>query len=266
MVTHFSIEPHVFAAAPEGGGVEVWSSIQHPYFLQGTLASLLDLPISRSGSTPGPWWRVRGKGFPKYEPLVAMIALELGRPVRLVLTLEETFQAVRRTNARLQLRSGFARDGRLVFIDAIEDFMMGAYADIAPVISKSSYFAAGPYKVGAVRAVVRGLMSHTTPSTAFRGFGAPQMTWAIESQMDAAARALTIDPVDIRLLNLAGPGEEIVPGDRAADGDWRQALNIAAKRVGWDEPLLPGHGRGISVGLKASATAGASYLHPPNPP
>lgn len=261
MVTHFSIEPHAFAAAPEGGGVTVWSSIQHPYFLQGTLASLLDLPISKVRvHAPDPGGGFGGKGFPKYEPLVAMIALELGRPVRLVLTLEETFQAVRRTNARLQLRTGFARDGRLVFIDAIEDFMMGAYADIAPrVISKSSYFAAGPYKVGAVRAVVRGLMSHTTPSTAFRGFGAPQMTWAIESQMDAAARALTIDPVEIRLLNLAGPGEEIVPGDRPADGDWRQALNIAAERVGWGEPLLPGHGRGISVGLKASATAGASY-------
>jgi CO/xanthine dehydrogenase Mo-binding subunit len=127
------------------------------------------------------------------------------------------------------------------------------------VISKSTYFAAGPYKVGAVRAVVRGLMSHTTPSTAFRGFGAPQVTWAIESQMDAAARALAIDPVDIRLLNMARPGEEIVPGDRPADGDWGQSVRIAAERVGWGEPLLPGHGRGISVGVKASATAGASY-------
>lgn len=261
MVTHFSIEPHTFMAAPEAGGVAVWSSIQHPYLLQRTLAQLLDMPISNVRvHAPDPGGGFGGKGFPKYEPLVAMIALELGRPVRLVLSLEETFQAVRRTNARLHLRTGFAADGELLFIDAVDDFLMGAYADIAPrVISKSSYFVAGPYKVGAARAVARGLMSHTTPSTAFRGFGAPQMTWAIESQMDAAARALGIDPVEIRLRNLAAPGDEIVPGDRPADGDWHQSLRIAAEEVGWGEPLPTGHGRGIAVGMKASATAGASY-------
>ncbi|MGI9647325.1 MAG: xanthine dehydrogenase family protein molybdopterin-binding subunit [Acidimicrobiia bacterium] len=261
MVTHFSIEPHAFAAAPEAGGVVVWSSIQHPYLLQRTIAELLELPIAKVRiRAPDPGGGFGGKGFPKYEPLVAMMAVELGRPVRLVLTLEETFQAVRRTNARLGCRMGFARDGELLFVDTVDDFLMGAYADIAPrVISKSTYFAAGPYKVGAVRAKVRGLMSHTTPSTAFRGFGAPQVAWAIESQMDAAGRALGIDAVDIRLRNLAAPGEEIVPGDRPADGDWRQSLRAAAEKVGWGEPLPAGQGRGIAVGLKASATAGASY-------
>jgi CO/xanthine dehydrogenase Mo-binding subunit len=261
MVTHFAIEPHAFMAAPDGEGLRVWSSIQHPYLLQSTLSNLLDLPISKVRvHAPDPGGGFGGKGFPKYEPLVAVIALELGRPVRLVLSLEETFQAVRRSATRIRIRTGFASDGELLFIDAIDDFLMGAYADIAPrVISKSSYFVAGPYRVGAARAVARGLMSNTTPSTAFRGFGAPQIAWALESQMDAAARALGVDPVEIRLRNLAAPGEEIVPGDRPADGDWRQSVLIAAERVGWGEPLPKGHGRGIAVGLKASATAGASY-------
>lgn len=261
MVTHFSIEPHVFMAAPDQGGVAVWSSIQHPYILQRTISEILGLPSAKVRiHAPDPGGGFGGKGYPKYEPLLAMMALRLGRPVRLVLTLEETFQAVRRTSSRLHFRTGFAADGSLLFIDAENDFLMGAYADIAPrVISKSSYFAAGPYKVGSLRATVRGLMSHTTPSTAFRGFGAPQMAWAIESQMDAAARALGLDAVDIRLRNLAAPGEEIVPGDRPADGDWREAVRIAAKQIGWDEPLAPGHGRGVAVGIKASATAGSSY-------
>jgi len=261
MVTHFAIEPHAFMAAPDGDGVAVWSSIQHPYLLQSTLSGLLGLPISKVRvHAPDPGGGFGGKGFPKYEPLVAAIALEMGRPVRLVLTLEETFQAVRRASARIHVRSGFAADGELRFIDSVGDFMMGAYADIAPrVISKSTYFAAGPYRVGAVRSLIRGVMSHTTPSTAFRGFGAPQVAWALESQMDAAARALSIDPVEIRLANLAAPGEEIVPGDRPADGDWRQAVRMAAAEIGWGEPLPPGHGRGVAVGLKASATAGASY-------
>lgn len=261
MVTHFAIEPHAFQAAPEDDGVVVWSSIQHPYLLQRTLSELLDLPIAKVRvRAPDPGGGFGGKGFPKYEPLVAMMALQLGRPVRLVLSLEETFQAVRRTNARIHMRCGFTAGGDLVSIEATYDFLMGAYADIAPrVIDKSTYFAAGPYKVNAVRAVARALSSHTTPSTAFRGFGAPQMAWALESQMDAAARALDIDAVEIRLRNLAAPGEDIVPGDRPADGDWRESVEIAAREVGWGEPLPPGHGRGIAVGLKASATAGASY-------
>lgn len=261
MVTHFAIEPHAFIAAPEGDGLAVWSSIQHPYLLQRTLAGMLEMPMSKVRvHAPDPGGGFGGKGYPKYEPLLALMAIELGRPVRLVLSLAETFQAVRRTNARLRLRSGFAEDGRLLFVDSVNDFLMGAYADIAPrVISKASYFAVGPYRVGAVRAKVRGLMSHTPPSTAFRGFGAPQMTWAIESQIDAAARELGIDPVEIRLTNLAAPGEGIVPGDRPADGNWAQALRIAATEIGWDDPLPPGHGRGIATGLKASATAGASY-------
>jgi CO/xanthine dehydrogenase Mo-binding subunit len=65
--------------------------------------------------------------------------------------------------------------------------------------------------------------------------------------------------VDIRLRNLAAPGEEIVPGDRPADGVWSESVTTAARELGWDEPLPSGHGRGIAVGLKASATAGASY-------
>jgi CO/xanthine dehydrogenase Mo-binding subunit len=77
--------------------------------------------------------------------------------------------------------------------------------------------------------------------------------------MDAAARTLGVDQVDIRLLNLSERGEDIVPGDRPADGDWRQSVQIAARTLGWGEPLAPGHGRGVAVGLKASATAGASY-------
>ncbi len=261
MVTHFSIEPHVFAAAPEGGGVTVWSTIQHPYILQRTLSRMLGLPFAKVRvHAPDPGGGFGGKGYPKYEPLVALMALELGQPVRLVLSLEETFQAVRRNSARLQLRTGFASDGRLLYLDAVDDFLMGAYTDISPrVISKASYFAAGPYRIPAVRALVRGLMSHTTPSTAFRGFGAPQITWAIESQIDEAARRLSIDRVDIRLLNLAKRGEEIVPGDKPVDGDWGEAVRTAADHLGWSDPLPPGHGRGIAVGIKSSATAGASY-------
>ena len=177
MVTHFSIEPHAFAAAPEGGGVAVWSSIQHPYFLQGTLASLLRYPhLKGPRPRPGPGWRVRGKGIPKIRAARHHDRPRVGTPCKArphtrgdfpggpphQCPAPATHRFHSRRPARLHRCHRGLHDGRFM-------------PDIAPrVISKSSYFAAGPYKVGAVRAVVRGLMSHTTPSTAFRGFGAPR--------------------------------------------------------------------------------------------
>src|SRR5207245_11482358 len=118
------------------------------------------------------------------------------------------------------------------------DFSTGAYAAIADaVIAKGSYLACGPHRVPHARVVSRALLSHTTPSTAFRGFGTPQVSWAHESQMDDAARRLGIDRVEIRLRNLPRKGEEFLRGDLPADGDWADSVRNAARAIGWGSPL-----------------------------
>ncbi len=261
MVTHFAIEPHAFLAAPYEGGVAVWTATQNPFQMQRIIARVVGLPVAKVRViAPDPGGAFGGKQHPKYEPLVAHLALQVGRPVRLVLTLEETFQEVRRTSCRIHSRTGFRSDGAIAFQDIHGDFLIGAYADIAErVIAKSSYMACGPYRVPAARIVANALLSHTTPSTAFRGFGTPQASWAHESQMDEAARRLGIDRLDIRLRNLARKGEEFIPGDRPCDGDWVEAVRKAAEAVGWAKPLEEHRGRGIAVAIKASATTGASY-------
>lgn len=261
--THFAIEPHAFMAAPDDDGVAVWSSIQHPYVLQRLVAATLDLPLSKVRVfAPDPGGGFGGKQHAKYEPLLALLALRLGRPVRLVLTLEETFQAVRGPTFAIRIRSGFRNDGRISFQDIESNGLLGAYADIGHrVVSKSSYLACGPYRTPDARIHVRALLSHTPPATALRGFGSPQMAWAFESQMDEAARLLGLDRVEIRLRNLARKGEQIVrgAGDTPADGEWDQAVRKAAQWIGWDAPRPPGHGRGLAIGIKSSATTGASY-------
>ena len=261
MVTHFAIEPHGFLAAPDGEGIAVWSSIQHPYWLQRILAKVLGMSLARVRVlAPDPGGAFGGKQHTKYEPLVAFAALRTGRPVRLILTLEETFQAVRRASCEIRVRTGVQRDGTLAFEDIEANYLIGAYADIADrVVSKGSYPAAGPYNVPAVRVMGRSVLSHTTPSTAFRGFGNPQVNWAVESNLDEAARALGIDRVAIRLRNLARKGDAFIPFDTPADGDWLQTVERAAAVIGWDSPLPPGHGRGIALGLKSGPTTGLSY-------
>jgi CO/xanthine dehydrogenase Mo-binding subunit len=261
MVTQFAIEPHAFMAAPDGGGITVWSSIQHPYWLQRVIADLLGLPLARVRViAPDPGGAFGGKQHAKYEPLLAFIARATSRQARLVLTLEETFQAVRRGASEVHVRSGFQRDGTLVFRDIDANYLIGAYADIADrTVAKGSYTANGPYRVPNVRIVARSVLSHTVPSTAFRGFGNPQQIWAVESNMDEAARALGIDPLELRLRNLAGPGEAFIPHDRPADGDWAQVVRRAAELIDWESPAKPGRGRGIAVGLKSGPTTGLSY-------
>ncbi len=261
MVTQFAIEPHGFIAAPDGDGIAIWSSIQHPSWLQRVIAGLLHLPLAKVRVfAPDPGGGFGGKQHAKFEPLVAFMALRAGRPVRLVLTLEETFQAVRRGASRIHVRSGFRADGTLVLRDVVADYLIGAYADIADrTVAKGSYTSMGPYRVPAARIIARSILSHTTPSTAFRGFGNPQQIWAVESNMNEAAEVLGIDPLALRLRNLARPGEPFIPGDTPADGDWAQTVERAAELIGWGSPPAAGRGRGIAVGLKSGPTTGLSY-------
>ncbi len=98
------------------------------------------------------------------------------------------------------------------------------------------------------------------PSTAFRGFGNPQVNWAVESNLDEGARALGIDRLEIRLRNLARRGEAFIPWDTPADGDWAQAVRRAAELIGWDDAA----GRRAAVagspsGSSPGPTTGLSY-------
>src|SRR4029079_12253637 len=93
---------------------------------------------------------------------------------------------------------------------------------------------------------------------AFRGFGTPQASWAVESQLNEAARQLGIDRVEIRRRNLPAKGEAVIANDTPADGDWNAALTKAAESIGWTTPVAEHHGRGISLGLKSSSTASSS--------
>jgi hypothetical protein len=144
MVTQFAIEPHGFIALAEKDVLKIWSPVQHPFLLQRIMAELFDLPLTQVRVfAPDPGGGFGGKQNPKFEPLVTYLALRTGRPCRLVLTLEETFQAVRRAAAEIRVRTGFSRSGDLVFQDIKSDFLIGAYADIAErVMTKATTWVA----------------------------------------------------------------------------------------------------------------------------
>ena len=260
MVTHFAIEPHGCIVDAADDKLKIWSPVQHPFLLQKIMAGLFDLPLSDvQVLAPDPGGGFGGKQMPKFEPLLAFASRRVGRPVRLVLTLEETFQAVRRAGATVKIRSGFAKDGTLVFHDIASDYLIGAYADVATrVTQKGNYLGCGPYRVPHARIKAQPVLSHTPPSCAFRGFGTPQVNWAVESQINEAARQLGMDGLAIRLKNVSDKGDQVVEGDVPADGHWLQTVQKAAEMLGWDTPPPDGRGRGMAVGIKSGATTGLS--------
>jgi CO/xanthine dehydrogenase Mo-binding subunit len=261
MVTQFAIEPHACQAAADGDGLTIWTTTQHLFQLQKIMAKVLGMPLAKVRViAPDLGGGFGGKQWPHMQPAVAFLALRTGRPVKLVLTLEESFQAVRRTSAKVRIRTGFRSDGALVFEDIESNFLVGAYADIADrVVTKGNWLAAGPYRVPAVRIVARGILSNTPPATAMRGFGIPETAWAREMNLDEGALALGIDRLEIRLRNLARHGEEFVPGETPADGDWEQTVRRAAELIDWGKPLPEGRGRGLALGCKSGPTTGVSY-------
>jgi CO/xanthine dehydrogenase Mo-binding subunit len=265
---HVSIEPHACIASWDARGLTVWAGTQHPFAVRRVLAEMFGLALARVRIVTLPiGGAFGGKGYPKLEPLVALLSRASGQPVGLRASMRESFQLARGAGARVTMRTTVDDDGRLRSQEVQGDFLVGAYADMAPrVVEKSAYLACGPYRTPAARIVGRAIASNTTPSTAFRGFGAPQFTWALESQMDELAGLVGQDPLEFRLQNLCDRGELLLPGQTPCDGEWRETLTRAADAVGYGKPRPRGRGVGVAIAIKyptpASTSVATVRLHP----
>jgi CO/xanthine dehydrogenase Mo-binding subunit len=267
MVHHHALEPLSCIVFPMDKGITIKSPIQNPFILRRIVADCFGLDLSAVrviASDIGGGFG--GRGYPKLEPLAAWLAMHTGRPVKISISLDDNFFTVRRLATTVSIQTGFDAAGRIVFQDVKADFLMGAYADASTRIAqKAGFLGCGLYRTPNAHIVSRAIYSNTVVSTACRGFGMPQLVWAIESQMNAASRLLKIDPLEIRLRNVPARGEVFVPGDIPADGDWCAGLKRAAALVGWGDPKESNVGRGIAIGVKnpiqASVSNAVAKLH-----
>jgi CO/xanthine dehydrogenase Mo-binding subunit len=164
------------------------------------------------------------KSYTKVEPLAALGAWVTRRPVRVALSVEEAILTTRSDSARIRARSAFRSDGTLLAREFDVVMNSGAYTDNSPLVcAKLANRCFGPYKIPAVRVRVRSAFTNTVSASSLRGFGAPQGNLAGELQMDEAADRLGIDARELRLRNVAGPGEELLPGKRGLDADLAEA-------------------------------------------
>jgi len=260
-VQHVALEPHAAVAVwSETDGLTIWASTQNPYSVRVELAKMFGVSLARIRViVPHLGGGFGSKTYAKLEPLAAALARVAARPVRLAASVPEAFQTVRRCAARVHVRVGFRRDGALVAVECDADYDVGAYADIGPrVVQKATYTATGPYRVPHVALDARAVYTNTTPGGAFRGFGVPQLAWALESVLDVAADRLGRDPVELRRQNFLAHGEEFAPGDTPIDGKLEESLSRAAAAIGWRQAGAADRGRGVAAMLKASVAPSVS--------
>ncbi len=252
-VQHFSMEPHATVAQVEGDRITLWASTQDPFTLREHLSDIFRVPLNKVRIIV-PWvgGGYGGKLAVKMEPLAAALSWKARRPVKLVLSVEESFKTVTRHPARYCIKTGVSRDGRLIARQCKIYMETGAYADAGPrVTQKAGYRALGPYRIPHAKTEAFTIYTNTVPAGAFRGFGTLQVTWAYESQMDIIAGKLGMDALEFRLKNLLKKGEEYTPGDTPVDCDLKEGLRRAAKAIGWGRrKSKPNTGKGLSCCMK----------------
>ena len=259
MTYAYAMEPYVAIAEVSDEGVTIYSSAQHPFMVRHDLKSVFNLPVSAVRLiVPFVGGGYGSKSYTKIEPLVAACSWKAKRSVKLQLTVEEAMLTTRSDDAYTWMRTAVDANGKIIARQARIYMNTGAYAENSPlVVEKSTNRCVGPYAIPNVQIDNYSFYTNTVPASSYRGFGCAQVTLPGESQIDELAAKIGKDPYEFRLMNAAKPGEEFFPGMRPFDGTLKEDLEIAAKAVGWKEPLEKGRGRGVAC---SGSDAGAYPL------
>ncbi len=197
------------------GGVDLFVATQWLHTDREQIAPCLGLPEEKVRLT------LAGVGgaFGAREDLsmqvhACLLALHTGRPVRMVYGREESFFGhVHRHPAWMRYEHGADRSGNLVYVKATIVLDGGAYASTTKaVVGNAASLGAGPYNVPHVAIDAYGARTNNPPCGAMRGFGAVQACFGYESQMDALAAKLGLDPVEFRALNAVSQGSVLPTG------------------------------------------------------
>jgi CO/xanthine dehydrogenase Mo-binding subunit len=202
------------------------------------------------------------------EELPLSASVEEVRPVKLQLTVEESFLTTRGDDARVRIRTAVDAKGQLVARQATIHLNTGAYAENSPMVCrKAANRIVGSYRIPNVKIDCFAVYTNTAPASSYRGLGGAQVTFPGESQIDELAEKSGCDSVEFRLKNLAKSGESIHPGMRPIDADLPGDVREAARMLRMDRPLAPGHGRAnenaasdARARLESFAEEGAGFI------
>jgi CO/xanthine dehydrogenase Mo-binding subunit len=233
---HTPIELHGCVAKWDGDHLTLWHSTQGVFYIQQQVAEVLGMPLSKVRVIG----RYMGGGFGskleagKYTIVAALLAKMSGRPVKLMLSREQTFLVTgNRPPSNIKLKAGVKKDGTLTALQFTLLGTGGAYDSGG--ISLTDWLIRELYTCPNVKCESTEVLINAGLACPFRAPGHPEGAWALEQMMDALAEKIGMDPVELRLKNVplfsqARPGNPLYTSTGL-----KECLEQGAKAFGWTE-------------------------------
>ena len=223
------------------GRLVVVTSTQIPFHVRRQLARALQLPASKVRVLkPRIGGGFGGKQTGCVEAFAGIITLKTGKPALIIYDRQETFSCTTSRHAmRLKARVGADHEGiiRAIDLEVLSD--TGAYGEhAATVLSCVGHYTLPLYnKTRAVRFTGNAVYTNKMPAGAFRGYGATQGTFALESAVNKLAEKLGMDPTEIRLKNISKEGETFLTGQGVLLGSSSldRCIEKGKEMIGWKD-------------------------------
>jgi xanthine dehydrogenase molybdenum-binding subunit len=194
-----------------------------------------------------------------FEYIAILLAYKTHKPVKIIFSREEEFFATSpRQPAIIDIAQGCTKDGKLTFRDIRMILDNGAYTSWgATTPSVMMMPISSLYKVPNVRYVAKCVYTNNTYSQAMRGYGNPQATFAIDSQIDILAEMAGIDPLDFRLRNANTPGEVTPQNFKINTCGLKECIDAVAQKLDWRQNRGRRDGRGMGMASMIHVGGGA---------
>ena len=252
MVHQSSIETQGWVVQPNpiNGGVTMWGSLQSPFGARQDVANTLGVPESDVNVYGMPVGGGFGAKFGLYEPLIALVAVTVGRPVSLILTRGEELLTTNPAPAlRVEAKLGFSADGSLLAMQSNVIADTGVYPSGLGGFAAMQF--ASFYRCENLLLESTNVVTNKQSVGAYRAPTSPTAFMAVETLFDEAAAALGIEPVELRLKNAARAGDPAPGGGEFPVIGMVETLEAAREHPLWrnrEESRAQGRGVGIAIG------------------
>jgi CO/xanthine dehydrogenase Mo-binding subunit len=244
------IEPHACVATFGSDGQSmVWCSSQGQFLVRALCAKILNIPLSDLKVIPAEiGGGFGGKTTVYLEPVALALSRKCGRPVRMVMSREEVFQASGPTSGTsMDIKLAATKAGRITAAEMTLRYQAGAFAGSPANLGAMTAFAC--YDVENLALTAYDVVSNRPKVAAYRAPGAPMAAFAVESAIDDLAKKLGLDPIDIRILNGVRDGVKTVYGATVRAPGFIDACEAIKAHPHYSAPLGPNQARGVACGF-----------------
>ncbi len=260
------IEPHACVAwVRPSGKSDVWASNKSPWMMRTQLATSLGIdPKTIRANMVNVGGDFGGKGSPMDMPVAYLLSRESGNPVKMVMTYTEELLAGNPRHAtEITVTTGIDNDGKLIAMKVEAFLNSGAYGAFKPsghIDLHGIHQAGSCYKFSAVEIHSYMIYTNTVPQGHMRSPGAPQVTFAVESQLDIISNEINLNPATFRLKNIVQENDEQIKNLGIQNIRAKKTLEKALEAANWNSESLPNVGRGIAMYERMPGAFGESAI------